>query len=402
MAGSPLLLALDVGTTKVLALAASLEAKQPRLVAHGQAPCAALRRGVVVDLAGLTEAVGQAIAPVLAAIPGKPPGAWVGVTGAHFACCNLHGSTAVAPPAVTITQQEVDAALKDAGAGLSLPPDREVVHALPRSFAVDGHDGVRNPVGLSARALEVHTHVITGLTTLLDNLERGVTMAGITVEELVFEPLAAAAALLTPAERDIGCLLVDIGGGTTDFALFWEGAVCHSGSVPLGGTTITRDLAMALGTDLEEAERLKLHFGHCLCDELPEDEQVTYHPLEGGEEQVSRRYLAGVIAARLEETYTLLRAAVGKAEYGRHLAGGVVLTGGGSLLPGARTLAGRVLGRPARTAAVQGIAADPALLADPAWATGLGLLLYAASQQSLPTWRPSATLWERIKRFLRR
>jgi len=396
-----LIVAVDVGTTKVLALAAAQEGDHLSLAASGVAPCAALRRGVVVDMEAAASAISQALAPLLSALGPRLPGAWVGVTGAHLASANLQGGVGVAAPEAGITRSEIDAALQQAGGSVPLPSDREVVHAIPRSFAIDGQDGVRNPLGMSARALEVSAHLVTGTTTLLDNLEQAVLRSGLMVEELVFEPIAAGHALLSAAEQDLGTLLVDIGGGTSDYALFADGAVCHSGSVPLGGGQVTRDLAMALGADPAEAERLKVEHGHCLYQELPEEDEVSYHPLGGGEEQVSRRYLAGIIEARMEEILRLVWAEAGKCEYASRLAGGLVLTGGSSRLPGIRTLAERITGRPARSSRGQGVEADPELLADPAWATGFGLLCYAAAQETAPQWQPRPRPWQWLLRVLR-
>ena len=394
------IVAIDLGTTKVLAAAASCSSSAPTLVAHGGAPCAALRRGVVVDLEAAAAAIGQAVAPVLQALRGHPGGVWVGVTGAHLECCNLQGSCAVASPEVGVTRAEVDAALQAAGATLALPSDREVVNAIPRSFAIDGQAGVTNPVGMSARALEVSTHVVTGTTTLLDNLEKAVLRAGLAVEELVFEPIAAAHAVLTPADRDLGTLLVDVGGGTTDFALFVDGGVCHSGSVPLAGAQVTRDLAMALGLELAEAERIKLAAGHCLYQEIGEEEEVPARSLQGGEQRISRRYLAGLIAARMEEIFRLLAAEVAKSQFTARLTRGMVLTGGSAQLPGIGELARTVTGWPVRLGRAQGVVADPALSADPAWATALGLLLYASAQQSEAAWPERRSPWHWLLRFL--
>lgn len=395
-----LLLAVDLGTTKVLALAAKVGPGGPALAAHGHAPCSALRRGVVVDLAAAAAAVSEAVGPVLAALREPPPGAWVGVTGSHLACCNLDGAAPVPTPEQGISQAEIDTALQVAGSSMPLPADREVVHAIPRSFTIDGQEGVRNPLSMAARTLGVSTHVITGLTTLLDNVEKAVGQAGLTVEELVFEPIASAHAVLSPAERDLGTLVVDMGGGTTDFALFADGAVCHSGAVPLGGGQVTRDLAMALRLEPAQAEQLKLEHGHCLYEQVAEEELVEVTPLGGTTQGVQRRYVAGIIEARLEETLRLLKTEVLKSAQAAHLPGGMVLTGGGCRLPGLLELAERITGWPARYGEARGITAEPHLLADPAWATGLGLLIYAAEQERQPIVEPKRRPWEWLLRLL--
>ncbi len=258
---------------------------------------------------------------------------------------------------------------------VSIPPDHQMIHAISRGFWVDGEPRVRNPVGLSASRLAVDTHIVTASRNMIENVVKCVTGAELAVAELVAEPLATVDAVLTEEEEELGVLLIDIGGGTMDVALFSEGSIAFTGAVPVAGNHLTHDIAVALGVPHSFAEQIKLTYGHALARGISEEERV---PLDDeGEGAVSRRFLCEVIGARVEEMFHLVSQMMESASVRWPPPGGVVITGGGSLLPGITTVAEQVLGCRARLGRPRFLSGPIELLDSPALATGLGLVYYA-------------------------
>ncbi len=373
MADREILLGIDVGTTKVAAVAGE-RGEEVRLLAAASAPCRGLRRGVVVDLEETTEAVRRAVSEVQRSARVELGSAWVGLTGQHMTCVNSHAEVRLPRANREVTWSDVERVMAAAVSAVSIPPDRRMIHAISRGFMVDDEPRVRNPVGLTASRLAVDTHIVTIPRNTVENVAKAVEQAGLSVAELVAEPLAAADAVLTQEEEDLGVLLVDIGGGTTDIALFSEGSIAFSGAVPVAGNLITHDLAVALGVTHPQAEEIKLAHGCARAAAVPEEEFVSV-PSAEGEDTVNRRFLAEVIEARVEEMFRLaaqkLRAGGGPGPP----PGGVVLTGGGSLLPEIAKVAEEVFSCRARLGRVAAGALDAAR--NPAFATGVGLVYYA-------------------------
>jgi len=265
--------------------------------------------------------------------------------------------------------------MASAVAAVSIPPDRQMIHAISRGFWVDGEPRVRNPVGLSATRLAVDTHIVTASRNLIENVVRCVDRAGLSVAELVAEPLATADAVLTEEEEELGVLLVDIGGGTTDIALFLEGSITFTGAAPVAGNFITHDIAVALGVPHSLAEQLKLAYGGAKPGQVPEEDFIVLDEQE--ERRVRRRFLCEVIGARVEEMFRLVGQTVEGAEGRWPPPGGVVITGGGSLLPGVTSVAEEVLGCRARLGRPRVATGPLEMLETPALATGVGLVYYA-------------------------
>ena len=374
MAGHGTLLGLDIGTTKVAAVLGGRGPGVP-LLAAACVPCNGLKRGAVVDVAETARAIREAVmkAQRMAGVELEP--AWVGVTGQHISCLNARGEIQIARARREITWEDVEKVMGAAVSAVSLPPDRQMIHAISRGFQVDGESRVRNPCGLMANRLAVETHVVTASRNLVANVVKAVEQAGIEVAELVAEPLAAADAVLTPEEEELGTLLIDIGGGTTDLALFMEGSIAYTGAVPVGGTNVTHDLAIALGITHPHAEQVKLTYGGCDPSSVPDDEQV---PVPGEPERmVSRRFAVEVVEARMNETFALAAHEMSRLTAGWPPPGGAVLTGGGSLLPGLTDLAARALGCRVRVGRPRVASGPVDLLETPSLATGVGLVFYA-------------------------
>jgi len=343
--------------------------------------------------------------------PVLPRRVWIGISGDHIRCFNPRAAVSVHRPGRAITPRDVEQAMREAVKSVSLPAGHEVVHVIARSFAIEDfsrpeealkaekeappslsaggfRNNIANPVGMCASRLEVQAHVITASSAALAHLEHCVEQAGLSVEGIVLEPLASGDAVLSEAERDLGVALLDLGAGTTDIAIFVAGSVCFSGSLALGGNHITRDLAVGLEIDLEEAENLKISSGCALIDMVGQEERVNLRPLSAASaQQAPRRLLAEIIQPRAAEILSLAKEQMVRSGFFHRLAVGAVLTGGASQLEGLLPLAKQVLGLPVRLGRPFGFAWDGhfgrggANLKDPALATGIGLLIYGCHEQ---------------------
>ncbi len=371
---------LDIGTTKVVAIVGEVaENGRVEIVGLGSAPSAGIRKGVVIDIEEAAAAISEAVAAARIATDYDLHAVVVGVTGDHIASLNSKGVIAITNGNREISAEDVDRVLEQARV-IVLPPDREIIHSIPRHYTVDGQTGVRYPVGMAGTRLEVESHIVTGAITLLQNVAKAVHRAKLSVEASVLEPIASAEAVVTPAEKDLGVALVDIGGGTTDIAVFLEGDIGFSSIVPIGGNHVTRDISIGLRVTLEEAERIKLAYGAASHSAAgpSEVEEVEIDGLDGAKHTVSRRQILDIISPRIEEIFTHVRQEIEKSGYHNFLPAGIVLTGGGSLMPAVTTYCMEVTGMPARTGSPCDISDLPEKLQSPIYATGLGLVLYAA------------------------
>jgi cell division protein FtsA len=376
MAGPDTLLGLDIGTTKVAAVIGDRSTSEVRIVGAASVPCQGLRRGSVVDVAETTQAIQEAVTKAQRMAGAELELAWVGVTGQHVSCLNSRGEVQLARANREITQTDVERVMSASVNSVSIPPDRQMIHAISRGFRVDDEARVRDPVGLSANRLGVDTHVVTASRNLIDNVVRCVEQARLGVAELVAEPLATADAVLSAEEQELGVLLMDIGGGTTDLALFADGSVAFTGAIPAAGNNVTHDLAVACGITHPQAEQIKVVHGCARVSDVP-DEQMVQIPRDEEERTVSRRQIAQVIEARVQEIFRLVAQEMDRLGAKWPPPGGAVLTGGGSLLTavartGQETLGCRVrLGRPRVTSGPMHLLESPSL------ATGVGLVYYA-------------------------
>jgi cell division protein FtsA len=379
--GNGPLLAIDIGTTKVCALVGDHQGGDLHIIGHGLVPCQGLRRGVVVDIDQTSAAVRAAVERAHQMADAAPRAAFVGVTGAHILGVNSSGGIDLDHSETVVSAEDIDLVRAAADRVADLPGDREILHSIPRTYRVDGEDGVRHPEGMSASRLEVDAHVIAAARNSLDNIERSVVAAGLTVDEMVAESLATARAVLAPGEEEIGVALLDIGGGTVDIAIVVRGAVCHTAAIPVAGDHITRDIAVGLRIGQDDAERLKVHSGSALAEKIDPHALVNVSTVGSGEARtVHLHTLAEIIEARAREIFELARDEIAQSGFGPQLAAGVCLTGGASLLRHAVALARSILRMPVRlgTPAMPGIGEG---LRSPVYATAVGLLRYAAEQQ---------------------
>jgi len=373
---------LDIGTTKICAVIAEVAPDSPpEVIGVGTSPCLGLKKGVVVDLAATTEAIRSAVEKAQRMAGEEVRSFAVGVTGEHIACLNSRSVIAITHQNREITGSDVDR-LIDTAKVIVIPPDREIIHAIPRWYSVDGQDGIRAPVGMHGNRLEVETHIVTGMSSFIQNVVKCVHQAGYSVEATVLEPIATAECVLTPAETDLGVVLVDIGGGTSDVAIFVGGSIYYSGVVPVGGSHVTRDIAIGLRTSIEEAERLKVSFGSALSGYEGQDEPFEFTSLGNSRpRQLPRKVLAEIIEPRIVELLQMVREHVDKAGCADRVPAGIVFAGGGSLLAGLPELAEQVLGMGSRIGSPTGVTGLVESVSSPACATAVGLVRFWARHE---------------------
>lgn len=398
-----LVVALDIGTTKVCTLVAEAQpGGQFRLLGLGNTPCSGLRRGTVIDMERTTQSILTSVEEASRAAGVEIRAVLVGVTGEHLTSLNAKGVATITNADREVRRTDVERVI-DSAKLIVLPPDREIVQVLPRFFTLDGQEGIKNPIGMCGSRLEVETHLVTGASAPLRNLMACVEQTGLVIEELILEPMASGEAVLLPAERELGVALLDIGGGTTDIAVFRNGEICFSAVVPVGGSLVTRDIAAFLRSSIEEAERVKCTLGCARAREIVPDVSFPYGIL--GTEQsgsASRQELADVIEARCNELFQLVRKEILRSGLFDALPVGVVICGGGSLLPGLERLAEETLHLPTRLGCVRAQGAQAADLTSPSFATAFGLIQWGARQFVSTKPLTRTQLLNPIQVFLRR
>lgn len=381
MSRDNIVVALDIGTTKICTLLAEVDSnRQVSVVGVGTTPSAGMRKGVVVDIDEAAHAISRSIEKCERLSGYNIQSAYVGVTGSHITGTNRRGVVAVSPNAQEITIQDVERS-KEAARVQSIANDREIIHVVPRGYTLDGQEGVRDPVGMAGRRLEAEMHIVTGGSTAIRNLVKCVNRAGLQIDDLILQPLASGEAVLGRGERDIGVAVADIGGGTTDVAVFADGAVCYTSAIGVAGNHVTNDLSLGLRAPFSVAEQVKIQHGSACSSAIDPNEVLeipTYDQDEG--ELVTRRLVVDIIESRMQEILSLVRAEIRRAGFDGRLPAGVVLVGGSAELPDIRTLGRDVLELPVRVGVpVRAIGLTDTIMR-PAYATTIGLLLWAADQ----------------------
>ncbi|HEX9951894.1 MAG TPA: cell division protein FtsA [Rubricoccaceae bacterium] len=374
--GDRLVVGVDIGTTKICAVVASQDAGgRIHIRGVGVAESDGLNRGVVVNIDKTVEAVKKAIGEAERAAGAKTRSVVVGIAGDHIQSFQSRGVITVSGG--EIDRDDVRRLLEDTR-HVAMPADREILHVLPQEFIVDGQDGVADPIGMSGVRLEANVHIITGLVSAAKNVYRCIEKAGYLVDDIVLEPLASSHAVLHDDEKEVGVVLVDIGGGTTDIAIFEDKTIRHTAVVAVAGNKVTDDLRKGLGILHDQAERLKQQFGVALVDMVAEDQEITIPGIGGRpDKSIWQSTLAQIIQPRLEEILEIVAIEVKRSGYGRHLSAGVVLTGGGALIPGTAELAADILGLEARVGRPIGLAGGLVEeVSNPKFATGVGLVLH--------------------------
>lgn len=370
--------ALDVGSTKVGVLVGERSGGGLDVVGKGTSIARGTRKGNIVDVDKVIESIKKAVeeAEIMAGV--EIADAVVGVSGAHVRSFNSRGAVAISGRDRSVTKDDVARAV-DAARSITLPPDREILHVIPRQFVVDEQDGIADPVGMVANRLAVDVHVVTGTITPTQTLVTCVNRAGIEVRSLMLEVLAGARAALSADERELGSIYVDIGGGTTEYAVFRRGAVAHTGVLPIGGEHFTSDLSIVLKTPMEDAERIKRKHG-TLTPPAEGDGDTIEVPAFGGRppRPCTQKELSEILRPRAEELFALVKDEIRNAGVDREIGAGVALAGGGAELAGVLKVAESVFGLPVRRAIPSGVGGLVEVVASPEWTTATGLLLLAA------------------------
>ena len=388
MTRDEIVVGLDIGTTKVGTVIASGEASAQgagslAIIGVGIVPSRGIKRGVIVDVEETVNAIRDSVERAAHMAGVKVEGAVAGITGDHIQSFNQRGTVTVASRSGTISRFDVERVLQ--AAALEIPRDREIIHSLPRDFAVDGHAGVKRPIGMAGQRLEVETHIVTGRASFLQNAVQCAEKAGIKLEALVLEPIATAEAVTTADERDMGVVLIDIGGGTSDLAVFVDGSIVYTGVLPVGGNHVTRDIAIGLRTAFELAEQLKIDSGAATREIIPHGEALEVTVAGSGERlRIPRSLLGEIIEARMSELFELAREMLDTAGVQKRLPGGMILAGGGSLLPGAVDLCSEIFQMPVRLGLPRDIIGWSEQVASPQLATGVGLCRFALKQRYAP------------------
>ena len=370
---------LDIGTTKICCVTAEPgEGGSVIVTGVGISPSTGLKRGIVVDLDATVQAIEDAATKAARQSGRDIYSVYAGVTGEHISSLNSHGVIAITNADREIRPEDVER-VEEASRVIVIPPDRRILHAIPRAYAVDGQNGIKHPVGMSGTRLEVETHIVTGAQTFLENVEKCVSRAGLALEEMVLEPIAAAEAVVSSDEKDLGVCVVDIGGGTTDVGVFYEGEIYYSAVLPIGGNHVTNDVAQLLRVAVDEAERVKIKYGNASADAVSEEEKFPITQIGRSEPRhLRRRALCEIIEARMQELLQMVQKEIRKSGVSDLLPAGVILTGGGSLLKGTQDVASEFLGMPVRFGRPGHISGLADAVAGPEFATAVGLLLFGA------------------------
>jgi cell division protein FtsA len=366
--------ALDIGTTKVCCAVADLDGSGLHVLGVGEAPSKGVRKGLIIDIDRAAEAVTEAVDACERMAGVAIDSVVIGLAGGQITSQNSRGVVAVGSNNHEVRGQDVARAVEAARA-VSVPNDRKILHVIPQYFTIDGQDGVRDAIGMTGSRLEVDAHIITGANTAITNIVKVVHEAGLDVDDLVLQILASAEAVVDEEELERGVIVVDIGGGTTDVAVFNKGSLVHTAVIPVGGGHVTGDLAVGLRSDLETAEAVKRLYGHCLQLSIPADAEVNMTPLGYDDPiNVPQRYLAEIIAPRAREIAQLIASEIAQAGTLARYSGGIVLTGGGSALRGFAEVVQQITDMPARLASPVGVTGMNDEIAGPHHATVVGLL----------------------------
>ncbi len=366
----------DIGTTKVCAILGERQDAGVRVIGVGSAPSDGLKQGMVVDLDRASKSVERAVRDAERMAGVRLKRCNVGIAGEHIRSMNSRGVVGIPSPDHEISREDVARALT-AARSFSLPSDREILHTLPQQYIVDDQPGILEPCGMYGSRLEARVHVVTASRHALDNVAKTLDNVRLEIGELVLEPLASAEAVLTNDEKELGVMLLDIGGGTTDVMVYHDGGVAASGVIGIGGNNITADVAYGLRTAMKAAEAIKIEHGFALSAMVDPDEKIEVPGIGFRDDrQVARQLLSAIIEPRVTELLSLINEQTSKSELGRVLGAGVVLTGGSSLLSGMRELAEQIFDLPVRIGTPVGVDGFPEVVGHPMYATGIGLLLY--------------------------
>lgn len=374
-----LIVGLDIGTTKICAIVGHQTEEGIEIAGIGTSPSTGLRKGVVINIDSTVASIRKAISEAELMAGCSIKSVYAGIAGGHIKGLNSQGVIAIKNREVS--QDDVKRVI-DAAKAIAMPMDREVIHILPQEFIIDDQDGIREPFGMSGVRLEAKVHIVTGAVASAQNIIKSCNRAGLDVADIVLEQLASSEAVLSADEKELGVCLVDIGGGTTDIAIFSDGALKYTSVLSLGGNQLTNDIAVGLRTPFAEAEKIKRNHGCCLSAMVGKDEIIEV-PSVGGRKprELSRTVLCEILGPRVEELFALINREIVRSELENCISSGVVITGGSSILEGMPELAEQIFNLPVRRGLPQQIGGLADVVTSPAYSTGVGLVVYGARNQ---------------------
>ncbi len=374
-----LIVGLDIGTTKICAVVGEVSGTGVHIIGIGNHPSIGLRKGVVVNMESTVESIKKAVEEAELMAGCEISSVYAGIAGGHITGFNSHGIIAI--KGREVTEQDVTRVI-DAARAVAIPMDREVIHVIPQEFILDDQGGIHNPVGMAGVRLEARIHIVTGAVTSAHNIVKCANQAGLDVCDIVLQSLASGDAVLTNEEKELGTGLIDLGGGTSDLAIFSQKNIRHTFVLSLGGDNLTNDIAIGLRAPLAEAEKIKREFGTCLTSSINDNETIDV-PGMGGRKprKLPRQILGEILEPRMEEIFNLIKIEIQRADMTNFMASGVVITGGSALLEGITDIAESVFELPVRLGKPQGISGLVDVVNNPMYATGVGLVLYGAKNQ---------------------
>lgn len=378
-----MIVGLDIGTSKVVAIVGEITADgKLEIVGLGSHPSRGLKKGVVVNIESTVQSIQRAIQDAELMAGCTIHSVWAGIAGSHIRSMNSHGIVAIKDKEVTLADMD---RVIDAAKAVAIPADQKVLHILPQEYIIDSQEGVKEPIGMSGVRLEAKVHLVTGAVNAAQNIEKCIQRCGLKVEEIILEQLASSYAVLTDDERELGVCLIDIGGGTSDIAIFTEGAIRHTAVIPIAGDQVTNDIAMALRTPTQYAEEIKVKYACALAQLAGPDEVIKVRSVgDRPPRELSRQALAEVVELRYDELFTLIQAEIRRSGFEQMLAGGIVLTGGTAKMEGAVELAEEIFHIPVRLGSPIHAGGLKDIVNNPIHATGVGLLHYALKQRYAP------------------
>jgi cell division protein FtsA len=376
---SDIIVGLDIGTTKIAAVVGEIGPEGLDVIGVGTYPSRGLKKGVIVNIDSTVAAIKQAVLEAESMSGCEISQVYVGISGGHIKGVNSTGTVAIKDKEVR--PSDVAKVLELARA-IALPVDRHIVHVLPQEYKIDGQDGVREPLGMCGVRLEARVHIVTAAAAAAQNIIKCCTRCDLEVLDIVLEPLGSGEAVLEEDEKGLGVALVDIGGGTTDIAIFTEGSVAHTSVIPIGGHQLTNDIAIGLRTPPHEAEKIKIRYGCALASMVPEDDTIEVASVGGRAPRVLSRHALcrGIVQLRIDEIFSFVKAEIVRLGCEDMLASGVVVTGGATQMPGITELGEEILGLPVRRGLPKGVGGLVEVVRSPTYSTAVGLLHYGAAR----------------------
>jgi len=401
MASGKFIVGLDIGTSKVVAIVGEAGADgELKVVGLGSHPSRGLKKGMVVDIESTVQSIQRAVEEAERMAGCQVHSVYAGIAGSHIRSLNSHGIVAIRDREVF--QHDLERVI-DAARAVAIPADQKILHILPQEYVIDSQEGIKEPLGMSGVRLEAKVHLVTCAVNAAQNIEKCIRRCGLDVDDIILEQLASSYSVLTDDERELGVCIVDIGGGTTDIAIFTEGAIRHTGVIPIAGDQVTNDIAMALRTPTQYAEEIKIKYACALAQLAGADQTIRVPGVgERSSRELSRQALAEVVEPRYDELFTLVQAEIRRSGFEESLGAGIVLTGGTSRMEGAVELAEEIFHMPVRLGVPAGVQGMLDIVRNPIYATAVGLLLFGQKQQGAGIERDSSSrgLLRKLKQWM--